>query len=317
MDSTKAQDILRHILKDEDKGLAMMEGLSIGDAIYVIDKILPELMQEADARSSINDIGYFNSLATIYRNIVVDKFKKAEKLWTVYIVSTSYPYMMDNDLVVLYDYANHASVEKQLKSMGYEINFGIENPESFKQEIGHMYRNGYKNVRFIDGKGVMFTVPREDIYPYEAFFGDDYMTNPALQNAMISFFQEYRKNDNLAEITGLLDSRKNLLMTALRNSEYMVPCIKEEEDDTVSIAHPYVDITEQINPDGDEPVYALPAFTDGFELEKCYEGNYENMLYKFTEMLKTVKEIGAAGVVINALGISYYMPVDLMIQILN
>ena len=38
MDSIKAQDIIRHIFKDEDKGVAYVTGLSITDGVEVLTK---------------------------------------------------------------------------------------------------------------------------------------------------------------------------------------------------------------------------------------------------------------------------------------
>ena len=40
----------------------------------------------------------------------------------------------------------------------------------------------------------MLTISREEIATYDMFFKDEYVTNPALQNALISFFQEFRKD---------------------------------------------------------------------------------------------------------------------------
>lgn len=53
----------------------------------------------------------------MYRKIVVDKLLNADHLWTIYCDSTGYPYMVDDDIVVLYDYTNHARVEEQLGNM--------------------------------------------------------------------------------------------------------------------------------------------------------------------------------------------------------
>ena len=64
-------------------------------------------------------------------------------------------------------------------------------------------------------------------------------------------------------------------------------------------------------------VLALPVFTDGLEMEKCYAGKHEDMLYTYMELLKTVKELGASGIVINPLGVSYYVPVDIMKQLIT
>ena len=106
------------------------------------------------------------------------------------------------------------------------------------------------------------------------------------------------------------------LKVALRNADLMVPCTKEEKDDSVSIAHPYVDITDKVEHKEGEQVLALPVFTDGIELDKCYFDKHENMLYTYMELLKSVKEIGASGIVINPLGVSYYVPLDIMKKII-
>ena len=63
------------------------------------------------------------------------------------------------------------------------------------------------------------------------------MTNPGLQNTMISYFQEFRKNTDKDTIKELLDKRENAMLNAMVNSEYMVPCVKEETEEEVSIAH--------------------------------------------------------------------------------
>ena len=49
-----------------------------------------------------------------------------------------------------------------------------------------MYRNGYRNIKFTDGKGEPFEVAREEFYSIE-FFDDKYITNPALEAGMIDF----------------------------------------------------------------------------------------------------------------------------------
>lgn len=221
----------------------------------------------------------------------------------------------DNDIVVLYDYANHLKVEERLKKYGFSISFGVEDGQGIMSEVGHMYRNGIKNIRFIDGRDNMLTISREEIATYDMFFKDEYVTNPALQNALISFFQEFRK-DKVDDNSPVLASKETDLKVALRNADLMVPCTKEEKDDSVSIAHPYVDITDKVEHKEGEQVLALPVFTDGIELDKCYFDKHENMLYTYMELLKSVKEIGASGIVINPLGVSYYVPLDIMKKII-
>ena len=62
MDSIKAQDIIRHIFKDEDKGVEYVTGLSITDGVEVLTKVLPELIKKAQEKNNVNDEGYFNEI---------------------------------------------------------------------------------------------------------------------------------------------------------------------------------------------------------------------------------------------------------------
>ena len=143
------------------------------------------------------------------------------------------------------------------------------------------------------------------------------MTNPGLQRAMIEFFQEFRKNTAAdAGREEILKKREDAMIRTMIHAEYMVPCIKEETEDMVEISHPFIDLTDRIqDKEEGERVIAIPAFTDGFEMDKCYEGHHENMLYQYDELVNLVEELGASGVIINCLGISYYMKLELMHKI--
>lgn len=312
MDAIRAQDLMRHIFQDEDNGMAMMVNLPLADSIHMMVQILPECLEKAKDKGNENDIGFFMDLTRKYEAIVIDKIKKTERLWVIYSETTGYPYMVDKDLLVLYDYTNHASVEERLEKAGYKVSIGIETPEDFKNEIAHMYRNGYENIRFIDGKTDAFTVSRESFYDYDEFFNDEYITNPGLEQTMLEFFQEVRKDGSLEAKKEMLGKAEAAMTEALKNAEYMVPCTKEEKDDAVEIAHPYIDVTEHVKHEEGEQVIAIPAFTDGFEMDKCYEGQRENMLYTLKDMAELVEELDASGVILNALGISYFMPAGVL-----
>ena len=64
-----------------------------------------------------------------------------------------------------------------------------------------------------------------------------------------------------------------------------------------------------------EQVIAIPVFTDGYEMDKCYEGHHENMLYKLTDLNELVHELEASGIIINCLGISYFMDESVLARI--
>jgi hypothetical protein len=105
------------------------------------------------------------------------------------------------------------------------------------------------------------------------------------------------------------------MLNAMVNSEYMVPCVKEETEEEVSIAHHFIDVTDRVKHKEDEQVIAIPAFTDGFEMDKCYKGQYENMLYTYKELVEAIDELGASGAIFNPLGISYYIPLETLKKI--
>ena len=108
------------------------------------------------------------------------------------------------------------------------------------------------------------------------------------------------------------------MIDMMLNAEYMVRCVKEETEEEVEISHHFIDITDRVTEKEEgEHVIAIPVFTDGFEMDKCYEGHHENMLYKFDELVSLMDELGASGIIINCLGISYFMRTALMKKILK
>lgn len=317
MNARRAQDILRHIINDKDYGAAMVEKISVAESIYVIKQILPDCVRMAQEKDNLNDAGYFSEMLNKYYPVVIEKIKNAEHLWVVYSDTTGYPYMIDGDMFVLFDYANHAEIEKKLNAAGYKVALESVTPEEFRNEVAHMYRNGYQKIRFIDGKCEPFVVEKEELFAYEDFFHEDYMMNPGLQRRMIEFFQEFRKESPLdSNKEQILKKREDEMIRAIINAEYMVPCIKEKTEETVEISHPFVDLTDKItDKEEGERVIAVPVFSDGFELDKCYEGHHENMLYRYEELVNLMDELGASGIIINCLGISYYMKLELMKKI--
>ena len=48
MNARRAQDLLRHIVQDEDYGAAMMDKISVSESIYVLTQILPDCIKKAD-----------------------------------------------------------------------------------------------------------------------------------------------------------------------------------------------------------------------------------------------------------------------------
>lgn len=239
-----------------------------------------------------------------------------DRFWIAYSDLTGYPYMIDHDEIVLYDFKKADEIVDRLNKAGYGVTFGEVDSRTFKMELGHMYRNGYKRVRFMDGVHEPLIVEKEEVYPYEDFYGEDTILNPGLEASMIDFFQEFRKKASLANREQILKKREDVMLDMIKNAEYMVPCIKTETEEEVEIQHPYIDLTGKISPsEGEDKVIAIPAFTDGYELNKCYEGHHEDMLYKYDELVSLVDELGASGIIINALGISYYLRKDLFAKI--
>lgn len=323
MDSRRAQDLLGHIMKDEDYGKGMFEKLPIDEAIAVEEDLLNACIRKANDEDNMNDSAFFSDMKKAYRPLLLDKLRRAEHLWMVYSDVTGYPYSVDGDLLVIYKYSSSKHVTDRLNALGYRITLSVMNPVGLETEVSHMYRNGYKNIRFVSGEGTPFVVEREELYPYERFLKEDYVTNPGLQQAMISLFQETRKDMLVPEgapreaFQEMITKRQQEYVKALKGADYMAPCVKTSQDDEDEIAFQCIDVTERVNEAGDGNVIAIPVFTDGFEMDKCYPGQFEDMLCSFGEITDTVEELGASGIIINALGISQFIPLDTLKAIRN
>lgn len=96
-----------------------------------------------------------------YYPLILDKIKNAEHLWVVYSDNTGYPYMIDGDLFVLYDYANHAELEKKLNTAGYQVALESVTPTDFRNEVAHMYRNGYEKSALQTERANRLLLPRK------------------------------------------------------------------------------------------------------------------------------------------------------------
>ena len=99
MDARRAQDMLRHITQDSDFGVSMLEKITVGESIYILNRMLPECIKKAEAENKENDIGYFGGIISKYRPIILEKIKTAPRLWVVYSDLTGYPYMLDLSLI--------------------------------------------------------------------------------------------------------------------------------------------------------------------------------------------------------------------------
>lgn len=323
MDAQRAKDLLAHITKDEDYGRAMMDKLTLTEAIAVSEDLLNVCINEADRMDKANDATYFSGIKEAYRPLILEKIRSAQHLWIIYSDVTGYPYTVDGDMLVIYDYAHSKEIINKLNEQGYMVVLSLINAQGLAAETAHMYRNGYHNIRFVSSVVPPFIVEREELYSYEQSIKADYVTNPALQQAMIALFQETRKNSKVAEGEALKSFRKMLqkreqdFVSALQNAEYMIPCIKTERGDETEIAIQHIDVTKEIGSKDGTPVIAIPVFTDGFEMDKCYPGQNENMLCMFQEVLDTIAELGANGIIINALGVSQFLEMGALKEIIQ
>ncbi len=310
MEAKRAQELLRLIINTDNYGLAALKEATIEEAVCMVSNVLPECMQLATDKRVDNDIAYFAEAIRVLRAYVIDRLKDQDELWVVYNGLTGYPYYVDGALVVFYNYENRKGVEDILRKAGHMVETGVVTPQTFKYEIGHMYRNGYDTVIFADGTEVMFKVSREEIYPYENYYADDYIMNPDLQAAMIDYFQESRKNLPKEQVAELLAKREEKMFKVMMDAEFIVPCLKEETEDSIEVAHPFIDLAKER--DSETPIIAIPAFTDGFEMNKCYGDHRDNVMYKFGGLVELVQEVEANGVVINYMGERFFMDLNML-----
>lgn len=70
MDAKRAQDILKHITKDKDYGFTMIEKMTIGEVVDIVNILLPNCLKEAEKSNNANDVGFFNSMIDRYRAVL-------------------------------------------------------------------------------------------------------------------------------------------------------------------------------------------------------------------------------------------------------
>ncbi len=308
MDSKRAQELFKIIINTDDYGVSALKEATLEEAVYMAAKVLPDCLNAASDKRNDNDVAFFAAANREVRTYVIDRLKNEDNLWVVYNSVTGYPYYVDGCLVVLYNFDKHESLEEVLKKAGYAVDTGIVTTQTFKYEVGHMYRNGYNTVIFADGTEVMFKVAREEIYPFEDYYDEDYLMNPALQVAMIDYLQETRKSDKKEERMDMMLRRQEKMLSVMMNSEFIVPCLKNETEEEIEISHPFIDLAAERGEQ--ESVIAIPVFTDGFEMNKCYGDHRDNVLYRFEALKDLVEELGAAGAVFNYMGQRFYMSLD-------
>lgn len=316
MNEKRSQEILKHIVQDKDYGISILKTLSLAECIFVANNILRSCIQKANENGNVNDSNFFSKMMYNIKSIIVDKVKNANNLWLVYCDATGYPYEVDKDMLVIYDYPSQKEIAQRLENTGFKVTIVDMDNNQFKNEIAHMYRNGYKSIRLINDQYEPYIIEREEIYPFDDFFKDDYITNPGLQISMISFFQEFRKESKYDLRANLLKSREDNMINNILHAEFMVPCTKIETEDELEISHPFIDISDSIQSEDGKPVIVVPVFTDGFELDKCYKDEHETMLYKYDELIALTDELEASGIIINCLGTSYYMSREMMKKII-
>ena len=67
---------------------------------------------------------FFSKMTENYRALIIDKIKEENLLWIAYTDLTGYPYMIDGDMIVIYDFAAAKQIEADLNKAGYRVTFG-------------------------------------------------------------------------------------------------------------------------------------------------------------------------------------------------
>lgn len=316
MDTQKARDILRHITRDDDNGIDAMRALTVAEVVEVYSIMLPTCIEQAIECEKEADEDYFKRVREYAYAVAIEKLSELPKRWIVYDSRTGYPYMVGDSMIVIYDFLARDKVMEPLIKMGYEVTLMPENEVDFKNEVAHMYRNGYSKIQFVGSTPKTFVTRREDFAAYEDFYGDDYITNPGLQAALIRYFQEAERSGDADKNQELIGQMRAELDEQYMHAEYMAPCAKIETEDEITFVHPPIDLTAEIvgNSEG-KKVVAIPVFTDGFEMDKCFTGERENMVYNIHELKELIEEIGVDGFVLNYMGQRIFMNLDMIAEL--
>ena len=309
MDNNRAYELITHVFEDPDCGMEEMEKASVHENVYVMSYLKEVCIPKAEAEKNREDITRFQAMLSFFRALTLKKIMNLDKAWKVNSVATGYPYKFNDGVLILYTDENVEALKENLGKAYFSVEAEEMNNDQLRQEIGNLYRNGYKVVNFCDGVCKPFEVKVEDIMPLRDTYLKDSRINPDLQAAIISFFQEVRRGVTYEGFEEAIQTLEKNMMIEVCKATYfvpsqMVPTSNNKEE--MEITHPLLKGEATVEGQKIEQV-ALPVFTDIYEMALVYGEEWDPMEVSYDDVVKICHNLNATGFVINFKGINLFI----------
>ena len=218
----------------------------------------------------------------LFRSVLIDKIKASEELFIAYDQNTDYPYIDGEDRIWMFSKEDFAlSAKDYFLQQLVMLEIKKINPEEVMMTFAHLHRLGIKNI-VVDNGEYTTQVNRDDVLPPPDWSDTPMINipveNPALQHAMIRFFQTLYSKANYDGKEKILHQLENRMLDEVINAKYLISMQLKEEVESIPNDQGIVTLKEGTTMQfaslvGDDDTNWLPAFTDWTEFLKVYDKN--------------------------------------------
>lgn len=248
-----------------------------------------------------------DSKLEIFLKSVSDKIRESKELYIIYNSNTNYPHVDYEKRAWIFSKEEFA--EKALnhfKNNGLELKIKKIENEAVINEFAEFHRLGIEAI-IIDNGQYSVDIKRDVILKPMNYDGVEKVnipvTNPELNYAMLSFFQEVNSKANYENKGRVISILECKMMEEISKGEYLVPMKIEgsklkpgkvilEEETKVNFA---------VLEDSKGELW-IPAFTDWIEFRKYYDKEkWNGSVLKYDRLVSIIK--GVKGANINPFGL--------------
>ena len=256
IDSERMNMLIQSFLEDNDHGREKMKAASLLENLCLTSYIESQCIPIAKENGKDNDLKFFEEYAGYYKMMTLDRIMKLDNYGIVVSQATNHFYTINKDVIVLVDMSEADFLVNSLAKDNIDVEIREISRQEFKAMLADLYRTGFNNVQFTDGKLRPMIVAKETIYRAEK---EKSRTNPELYIESLVFLQEAHKFGK--ENKGVLIKKDSPIAKAVRTATYLVPAIVQSKNgNEMQVKYPFLNTTV-------EGQRILPVATDHKEFE--------------------------------------------------
>lgn len=307
MTEERENELIKKFFVSEDTVSEELENIEIQEIIFLIYSA--RYFKDKGEMLEVN----FDEKIKMFFKILQNKIKTAEELYITYDKNTKCPYIDVKDRTWIFSKKEYADNAKDyfLQQL-VELEMKKVNKEEIMSMFADFHRLGIKKV-LIDNGEYTTEINRDDILAPPDWSSTPKInipvTNPELQCAMISFFQELNSKNNYDGKAKALHKLEDRMLKNIISSKYLVPMkLKDKEkstpDENGEITLKKDTIVQFANLVDKDNKPWQPAFTDWSEFEKVYDKSvWGGNVVTYDDLLELSKDM--EGIVVNCRGICF------------